>query len=81
MIIFDLNKRRGRVNGMNHVEHRPGYSVIDADVPVSEMMDFPVALRAMSQGIAKFTFDFDRYEEAPAPVAQKIIESAPKNAE
>ena len=80
-VIGDLNKRRGRVNGMNHVEHRPGYSVIDADVPVSEMMDFPVALRAMSQGIAKFTFDFDRYEEAPAPVAQKIIESAPKNAE
>ena len=80
-VIGDLNKRRGRVNGMNHAEGRPGYSIIDADVPMAEMMDFPVALRAMAQGIARFTFDFDRYEEAPAPVAQKIIESAPKKAE
>lgn len=77
-VIGDLNKRRGRVNGMNPDEERSGYSVVDADVPVSEMIDFPVTLRAMSQGLATFTFDFDRYEEAPAPVAQKIIEAAPK---
>ncbi len=77
-ILGDINKRRGSVNGMLPIEGRSGYSTVEADVPMSEMTDFPVKLRALSQGLAKFSFDFDRYEEAPAPVAQKIIEAAPK---
>lgn len=80
-ILGDLNKRRGRVNGMNPIEKRHGYSIVDADVPMAEMLDFPVTLRAMSQGLATFTLEFDRYEEAPAPVMQKIIESAAKKSE
>lgn len=77
----DLNKRRGRINGMNHIENRHGYTCIEADVPMSEMLDFAVNLRAIGQGLATYSFEFDHYEEAPAPVMQKIIDAAPKKAE
>ena len=66
---------------MNHIDGRPGYTLIEADVPMSEMLDFAVNLRATSQGLATYSFDFDHYEEAPAPVMQKIIDSAPKKAD
>ena len=80
-VIGDINKRRGKVMGMNPSETRKGYSVIEAEVPQSEMANYTVALRAASQGRATFTFTFDRYAEAPSNVAQKIIEEAKKNAE
>ena len=72
----DLNKRRGRVLGMNPYEKKSGYTVIEADVPAAEMMDYTISLRAMSQGRGRFDFIVDRYEEAPANVAQKIIAEA-----
>ena len=80
-IIGDINKRRGKVMGMNPSETRKGYSVIEAEVPQSEMANYTVSLRASSQGRATFTYVFDRYAEAPSNVAQKIIEEAKKNAE
>ena len=49
-----------------------------AEVPKSEMADYTIALRALSQGYGSFTFYFVRYEEAPANVAQKIIDEAKK---
>jgi len=80
-VIGDVNKRRGRVLGMNPIENKKGYQIVEAEVPRSEMTDYTISLRASSQGKGKFTFYFVRYEEAPGPIAQKIIEEAKKEAE
>ena len=68
-IIGDINKRRGRILGMN-----PGS--IEAEVPMSEMHKYATDLRSMTQGRGSFTFIFQRYEEVPANFAQKIIADA-----
>ena len=73
-IMGDLNKRRGRVMGMEAAEKK-AYTVIDAEVPRAEMMDYTISLRAMTQGRGKFTFNPLRYEEMPAANAQKIIDA------
>ncbi len=70
-VIGDINKRRGRVLGMNPCENRK--QEIIAEVPSSEMGDFPTAMRSIAQGRAVFEFNFERYEEAPPFVAQKVI--------
>ncbi len=75
-VIGDLNKRRGRVLGMNPHERKNGYTVVEADAPKGEMTDYTISLRAMSQGRGSFEFTVDRYEEVPASVAQKIIADA-----
>ncbi len=77
--IGDLNKRSGRVLGMNPYEKKSGYTVVEADVPKAEMVDYTIALRAMSQGRGKYDFTVDRYEEVPAAVAQKVIAEAKVN--
>ncbi len=78
-VIGDLNKRRGRVLGMNPAERKSGYTVVEADVPKAEMMDYTIALRAMSQGRGSYDFTVDRYEEVPGTVAQKVIAEAANN--
>ena len=80
-VIGDLNKRRGRVLGMEATPGKKGYTTVQAEVPKAEMMDYPIALRATTQGRGSFTFYFERYEEVPAQVAQKVIEEAKKNQE
>ncbi len=75
-VIGDLNKRRGRVLGMNPWDHKKGYTVVEAEAPKAEMMDYTVALRAMSQGRGSFDFEFIRYDEVPGAIAQKIIADA-----
>ncbi len=72
-VIGDLNKRRGRVLGMDHIPNKKGYQIVDAEVPQAEMTDYPIALRAMSQGKGSFSYRFIRYEEVPGNLAQKII--------
>jgi len=79
-IIGDLNKRRGRILGTDQSEKK-GFSVVEADVPQAEMGTYAIQLRAMTQGRGVFTYQFERYEEAPANVAQKVIEEAKKAAE
>lgn len=79
-VIGDLNKRRGRVLGMNPDEHAKGRTIVEAEVPMAEMANYTIALRALSQGRGVFDYEFTHYEEAPANVAQKIIEDAKKNA-
>jgi len=71
-IMGEVTKRRGRVLGMSPAE--AGYQQIDAEVPMAEMHDFAVFLRQATQGRGLFTFEFVRYEDAPANVAQKVIE-------
>ncbi len=77
-VIGDLNKRRGRVLGMEASHEKKGYTNVQAEVPKAEMMDYPIALRATTQGRGSFTFYFERYEEVPANVAQKIIADSAK---
>ncbi len=76
-IIGDLNKRRGRILGMNPQDD--GIQQVEAEVPQSEMFKYATDLRSMTQGRGYFKLWFDRYEEAPAMVANKIIEEARKN--
>ncbi len=73
-VIGDINKRRGRVLGMNPAGDR--MQEIVAEVPMSEMADFSTAMRSIAQGLATFTFVFERYEEAPVMVANKVIAEA-----
>ena len=61
-------------------EKKKAYTVVEAEVPTSEMSDYTIVLRAMSQGRGKFVFRFLRYEEAPAMIAAKVIEEAKKRA-
>ena len=75
-VMGDLNKRRGRVMGMNPDEKRKGYTIVEAEAPMAEMTDYTIVLRAMTQGRGQFEFNFVRYEEVPANEAQKIIAAA-----
>ena len=73
-IMGEVNKRRGRVLGMNPGED--GMQIVEAEVPMAEMHDFATYIRQVTQGRGSFTFDFVRYEDVPAHIAQKVIESA-----
>ena len=73
-IIGDINKRRGRILGMNPVAG--GLQEVEADVPMAEMGSYAVDLRSMTQGRGSFTLEFARYEEAPPNVAEKVIAEA-----
>ena len=77
----DLNKRRGRVMGMNPDESRNGYTIVEAEAPQAELQDYTIILRAMTQGRGMYTYRFVRYEEVPASEAQKIIADAKAHAE
>ncbi len=73
-IMGEVNKRRGRVLGMNVAEN--GNQVVEAEVPMAEMADFSIYMRQVTQGRGTFSFTFERYEDAPGQVAQKVIEAA-----
>ena len=77
-VIGDLNKRRGRVMGMN--PDQEGNTVVEAEVPMAEMGTYAIDLRAMTQARGSFTLTFERYEEVPKANQQKIIDEA-KNEE
>ena len=72
-IMGDLNKRRGRVLGMNPTEH--SYQEIIADVPVMELYGYNTDLRSMTGGSGTFSYEFARYEQAPSDVQEKEIEA------
>lgn len=69
-IMGDLTKRRGRVLGMNPVK---GKQEIEAEVPMGEMYGYSTDLRSMTQGRGIFHLQFNRYEEAPRDVMEKVI--------
>jgi len=77
-VIGDLNKRRGRVMGMN--PDADGNTVVEAEVPMAELSSYAIDLRAMTQARGSFTMKFERYEEVPKQNQAKIIEDA-KNEE
>lgn len=73
-VMGEVNKRRGRVLGMEPAGD--GKQTVEAEVPMAEMHDFTTFIRQVTQGRGSFTFAFERYEEAPQNVAQKVIEEA-----
>ena len=73
-IIGDINKRRGRILGMNPIGD--GIGEVIAEVPESEMVKYATDLRSMTRARGSFSFQFERYEEVPENIAQKVIESS-----
>ena len=78
-VIGDLNKRRGRVMGMDPTES--GEQVITAEVPEAEMATYSIDLRSMTQSHGSYTFEFVRYEDCPAAAQEKAIAEAKALAE
>ena len=76
-IMGDLNSRRGRVLGMEQAE-REGITVVKAQVPFAEMLDYVTVLRSMTQGRASYTMEFKHYAEAPRNVAEAIVAARAK---
>lgn len=70
-IMGDLNKRRGRVMGMNPCEY--GKQEILADIPMAELVGYSTDLRSMTGGIGDYSYEFARYEQAPAEVQAAIV--------
>ena len=78
-VIGDLNKRRGRVMGMDPTGD--GDQIITAEVPMGEMGSYAIELRAMTQSRGSFTFHFVRYEDCPPAAQEKAIAEAKALAE
>ncbi len=78
-VMGDLSKRRGRPMGMN--PDKNGNTVIEAEVPMAEMGEYAIDLRAMTQARGSFTLEFVRYEEVPKANQAKIIENAKNDEE
>lgn len=72
-VMGELNKRRGRVLGMEPVSN--GFTMIQAEVPDREMHDFTMYLRQTTRGMGSFTLNFVRYEHLPANLLAEVIAS------
>lgn len=70
-VMGDLNKRRGRVLGMNPVDG--GYQEILADIPYMELYGYNTDLRSMTGGSGTYSYEFARYEQAPSDIQEKEI--------
>ena len=70
-VMGDMNKRRGKILGMEPVAG--GGQKLIAEAPQAELFDYAIVLRSMTQARGSFTMAFERYEEVPAQIAQKII--------
>jgi len=78
-VIGDLNRRRGRMLGMNPREG--GKTEVVAEAPLAEMFKYATDLRSMTQARGSFKTEFVRYEDVPGQIAQKIIEQAKREDE
>lgn len=79
-IMGDLNKRRGRVLGMEPAKDI-GWQIIEAMVPQSEILKYSIDLKAMTQASGLFSIEFDRYDEVPQHLQEKIIQEAKEEKE
>ena len=70
-VMGDLNKRRGRVLGMNP-DHK-GNQVIEADIPTTELYGYSTTLRSMTGGSGDFAYEFARYEQAPSDIQEREV--------
>ena len=72
-VMGDLNRRRGLVGGM---DDSPSGKVIRAEVPLAEMFGYATDLRSATQGRATYSMEFEKYNEAPANIAEEVIKKA-----
>lgn len=72
-IMGDLNKRRGRVIGMNPDSKKKGVTIIEAEVPMREMQSFTTQLRQITRGNGSFTLEHLRYEQLPGNLVSEVI--------
>ena len=77
-VMGDLNKRRGRVLGMNPDTARKGYTVVEADVLMLSIYGYSTDLRSMTGGSGEFSYEFARYEQAPSDIQEKEIAARAK---
>ena len=73
-IMGDLNKRRGRILGMEPQDN--GTQKVTAEVPQAEMFKYAIDLRSMTQARGEFKMEFVRYEEVPQNIGDKVVEAA-----
>lgn len=78
-IIGDINRRRGRILGMNPVTG--GNQEVVAEVPLAEVFKYATDLRSMTQARGSFKMTFERYDELPGNLAEKVIANAKKDTE
>lgn len=72
-VMGDLNRRRGRVLGMNSLHG--GKQEIVADIPMSELYGYNTDLRSMTGGVGSFSYEFSRYEQTPGDIQKKEVEA------
>ena len=72
-VMGDLNRRRGRVLGMES-DHN-GRQVVEADVPMSELYGYNTTLRSMTGGLGVFSYEVSRYEQCPGDIQKKEVEA------
>ena len=78
-VMGDMNKRRGKILGME--PQAGGGQQVVAEAPQAELFKYAINLRSMTQARGSFTMKFDRYEEVPAQLVQKIIADYKKKQE
>ena len=71
-VMGDMNKRRGKILGME--PQQSGEQKLLAEAPQAELFDYALGLRSMTQGRGTFEMKFERYQEVPKAMADKIIE-------
>ena len=77
-VMGDLSSRRGRISGMDTDGH---FQVIHVEVPLAEIYGYATTLRSMTHGKGMHTQKFERYEEVPGDIMQKIVEDSKKEKE
>ena len=76
-VMGDLNKRRSAVMGMDPAAKK-GYTVVHAIAPKAELVEYPIVLRAMTQGRGSFEYAVTGYDTVPTNIAQKIVDAYKK---
>jgi elongation factor G len=69
-VVGDITRRRGLIQGMNDV---PAGKTLECEVPLAEMFGYATDLRSATQGRATYSMQFEKYNEAPANIAEAII--------
>ena len=75
----DLNKKRGRILGMEPIGK--GKQLITAEAPLAELFKYATELRSMTQARGEFEMEFTRYEEVPSMIADKVVAQKQKEKE
>jgi elongation factor G len=70
-IMGDLNRRRGRING---IESKAGLSIVNAEVPLAEMFGYATAIRSLSKGRSSYSMEPSHFEQVPAQVLAEVLD-------